>query len=287
MWYRYVIYGKKVLSNIDMPLLNETYEDSPADLSLSVEFGDLPSCDKVLIDYSDHKYSILLGDLAWYTIDYLNSSISCVAKNKEVLFSTLFNIPFSIYFTVKGDILLHACTLLHDKNLIGIAGNKGIGKSTLSCLLSFSPLSQYSDDTIRITYDHIAYRAHNLTKHTAETAELFNEDYQILPKNITNKIYVSLSPKSEPKFLHSVIQLQRGNSIRFERIESDVIKRQIYVRNIVGVEWFNKDLLKIAYSNDQFKNMKVFKLIVPNNLQFLADNKIELQEMIINNMLDI
>lgn len=282
MCYRYVIYGKNVLSNIDMPLLNETYDDSSADLSLTAEFRDLPVCDNVLINHLDNKYSITLGDLAIYTLDYLNNSISCVAKNKEALFSTIFNIPFSIYFAIKGDILLHACTLLCDEGLIGIAGNKGVGKSTLSSILSFSSLTQYSDDTIRLTNDHIAYRAHNLTKHTEETAKILDEDYQSFPKNVTNKIYVSLPEKNTSYFLHSVIQLQRGNSICFEKIESDVIRRQIYISNIVGVEWFNKDLLKIVYCNDQYKNIKMFKLVVPNNLQLLIDSKIKLQEMIIN-----
>lgn len=285
-WYYYDIYRKIVRSNVEIPMLSETSDNCSHDIMLIVEFQDSLIGNGIYVKRSNEKYIVSLGEFAQYTIDNNNNYILCLAKNRESLISTLFNIPFSVYFARNCEILFHACTVLHEKELICFTGNKGIGKSTVSALMNAQLLSYYSDDTILLTSKINAYRAHNLAKFTEETALFLDIDYKTAPKNLANKCYIYLQTKEEPfAIVSDIIQLHRGNKLEIHEVKTDILKKQVFVNNIVGIKYFDKELLQCIYNTYDkgiYKKIRIFKLIIPEDLKHLVDVKNDLYRLIMD-----
>jgi hypothetical protein len=175
-----------------------------------------------------------------------------------------------VYLAAKGNVLLHACSMKYLNELICFAGEKGVGKSTLTQMLDGEELLLYSDDTLRITEDLRGFRAHNLIKLTPETVEKLDVKQITNDKNIAGKIYGIIESFDSVVQVASIISIKRANQgPRLTRVHNDIIKKCMFLNNIVGVRYFPEILLKMIFYNDFYSNIKYFQLILPDCLHEL------------------
>ena len=264
-----------------MPLLDEIeFDDELCDLVINVEYQEKIEC-RVGIDIKKYGYDIFLGQNAIYKIDIIENIITCISKDYEHFFSTLFNIPFSVYFLSKGLAVFHACSMVYENQILCLAGNKGVGKTTLMSLLMDDDYLPFSDDTVLIDNDHVCYRAHKLSKVTSETIK--SMDLKVLKeKNLSGKHYMRFESKEEKYEVSCVIQLVRSKEqvVKIQKIENELIKKYIFKSNIVGVSYFNYDLINKTLDLNKHKDLIYFKLFLPDNLDFLKSNKENIKELI-------
>lgn len=284
--YYYKIYGKTISSNVEMPLLNGISEFNTVDIQIMLEYENLYGND-IYINKKCHKeYEIKLGEFALYHINCNLNTIKCYAKNFSAFFSTLFNIPFSVYFLCKKEMLFHACSVLHKREVICLAGNKGVGKSTLMSLLSTTNKFQtFGDDTIFIDKNSIGHRAHNLSKLTKETVSALNVEH-LGEQNIAGKFYKKFINNTENAPIKGIIQIVRFNETTPVLVKlNDRMKiRKNLIANIVGVSYMPYDLMAPLLRLESLPGVDFYELKVPDDLRCLRSCKEELVNIITKTM---
>ena len=282
--YYYRIYGIAIASNIEMPLLPQVSCSSEDEtVELIIKFGQVKNNGISVISASDDCVLIMLNNYANYTLYFRQSRIACLASNFEAFFSTLFNIPFSIFFILRGKILLHSCGLSVSNKVFGIAGDKGVGKSTLSNLLNGEYFRLFSDDTMLICSDNTVKRAHNLVKITDETISALELNDILSVKNATGKSYRYIEDADDiKKTISCIIQIKRSedNIVKMLKIDSILAKRQMLIHNVVGIDYFGKQMFKSLMSIDIPINISYYSLYIPNSLDELINKKQEIINII-------
>jgi len=284
-YHLYNIYGIIVRANVALPLIKELEGGSIWELDLDIQYNKVTFEENIiLINQSDNVFFVRLGNIAEYCIFVKQNKITCIAKNFESFFSTLFNIPFSVYFATRGDILLHACSMQYRNELICFSGEKGVGKSTLTKILNGVEFLLYADDTLRITKDLRGYRAHSLIKLTLETVEEFNIKEITNVENITKKLYGMIESSDNVVRVASIISIKRTNqTLKIINVSNDVIKKYIFFNNIVGVNYFSRTLLRIVLENF-INNVKYFELTLPDDLQKLRLSREDIISLLSSSM---
>lgn len=279
--YYYRIYGMIIVSNIEMPLLPQVpCSSEDGTVELIIEFGRIKNNGISIMSKSDDCILININNYANYTLYFRQNRITCLASDFEAFFSTLFNIPFSIFFILKGKILLHACGLSVSNKVFGLAGDKGVGKSTLSNLLNGENFRFFSDDTMLICSDNTVKRAHNLIKITDETISALELNDILSVKNATGKSYRYIEEDVDDikKIISCIMQIKRSedNIVKIVKIDSILAKRQMLIHNIVGIDYFGKQMFKSLMSMDISINISYYSLYVPNSLDELINKKQEI-----------
>lgn len=283
MFY-YKIYGKSVAVNIELPLLTENYDfcSDKIDLEINVEFGEIKG-DNIKIEEFDDNYKISLGSFSIYRIFPAQSKIMCVAKNFEAFFSTLFNIPFSVYFLHEGEFLYHACGLEYNNFAFCLTGNKGVGKSTITQILSLDNTFRiFADDTIYIDKNFCAYNAHNLLKQTASTTEILQLN-TLNKKNAAGKYYLSFEKVFNSLEVSKIFHIIRTSDtqLNLKPVKSDLKKSSIFKTNIVGINYMPCSLMSKTLKFKAEKSIEFYDLYVPNDLNLLIKEKDKLKDIII------
>lgn len=272
--YYYNIYGINISCNVELSLL-EQIKDCDPQLKVVFVKGEVLECSKVIVE-SDDTINVYLGNIANYKVDVKNNYIECISENEEAFFSTLFNIPFSIYFLKQKEILFHTCTIVLNDKVFCLCGNKGVGKSTLTKLLSeYDRVDVFGDDTLRIAINGKCFKAHNLIKLTEETAEKFNIEKGVTHrKNCAGKLYFVNDDKYDNVMIDYIVQIYRTSQkapyITF--VETDSIKEYICRKNIVGIEYFTYPMLSQLLSNLKYVKGKYLNLYVPDDFEGIKTN---------------
>ena len=281
--FLYNVYGKRMAINIELPLLQKSNDDNDYELKVCVDFGDING-ETIIIEEQDGRFAVLLGSLAHYTIDSINNEIYCKTPNSESFFSTFFNIPFSVYCMCKDELLFHACSLLHNNEIFCLTGNKGIGKSTLTSILNLNNNFRiFSDDTVHISNGLAANRAHNLIKQTTETVNALGIS-TLNVQNVAGKYYSSFDSLKTTAIIGKIFQLVRTNELKFtiRPIRNEIKKDSIYRTNIVGISYMPYSLINKALKVKPNIKIRFYELIIPNDLNFLIQNKNDLIEKILS-----
>lgn len=283
--YFYDIYGLIVKSNVRMPLLPRLQELTEWNIELTVNYCDIPKNERYyMLGCADGQFELNLGRLANYRIDTKQDRIQCDVTELESFFSTFFNIPFSIYFAAKGEILLHACSMKFGKGLICFAGDKGVGKSTLTWMLNCDTLTLYSDDTLRITDENMGFRAHCLAKFTSDTVSRLAVNEIPNVRNAAGKHYSFIRSTHEGAPVKGVVLVKRTrNAATLERVNDRIIAKNIYFSNIVGSQYFNGTLIKNILKVSPTKLMS-FILHVPDDIDDLDNCKMDIARMLIQHV---
>lgn len=223
----------------------------------------------ITVERLEGYYRIDLGKYAQYIVYTSRNRIECFAEDFESFFSTIFNLPFSIFFMTRDEVLLHACSMYYNGGLICFAGNKGVGKSTLSHLLDGDDFRLYSDDTLRIS-NNVGYRAHNLMKLTQETVDKLSVKDILGVRNVAGKAYRRLISDHFQVPLKAIILLKRNShGISMNIVEDELSVKKIYCSNIVGVSMFDSYLLKRLLLLSRNICCPVFELNTPESLRQL------------------
>ncbi len=270
-----------------MPLLSEfssTDTNESFFMNLHVEIGKV-TCQGISVEELDNNtFIIKLGDYAIYYVDGKDNRIRCLATSFESFFSTLFNIPFSLFFASKGWCLFHACSLLREKTVICISGDKGVGKTTLSYLLAGDQLKLYSDDTLLIRSKTRPFRAHNLMKLTDQSVSELNIFDVNKERNIIGKRYYSIDDtKIKPSRIESIIFLRRtsDNKPWVEPIKLPAIKKGMLYHNIVGIGVLPYSIIKRIDMESLFSDIPVSFLHIPSNFETLKKVKNDIESLVL------
>ena len=162
-----------------------------------------------------------------------------------------------------------------------IAGVKGVGKSTLVSLLSDDEHIILGDDTLRVKKNLMAYRAHNLIKITAETASSIAMRYDVT--RCTNSVgkYYGILPDLKGSYdVSSFVELSRKEApLKIRKINGFLIRNSMLRRNIVGVNFFDKQLLKKVHSATLDVEISCFSLEIPNDLSILLKEQSNIKQV--------
>lgn len=281
--FLYYIYGKRVAINIELPLLKKIVDCSNFDLKVKVDYGEIAG-ETIIIKETNKVFSVLLGSLAHYFIDFSKDEIHCLTPNFESFFSTFFNIPFSVYCLSKGDVVYHACSLMYKGEVFCLTGNKGVGKSTLTSILNSSEeFSAFSDDTIHIGNDLHVSSAHNLIKQTTETVNALGLS-TLNVQNIAGKHYSSFGAVKNAVKVGKIFHLVRSNKLEFKirPITSEMKKDSIFRANIVGIAHMPYSLISKTMKIKPNAKIQFYELMIPNDLNFVIQNKNELIKMFLS-----
>ena len=123
MYYYYNIYGLNIRCNVCMPLLKREAA-CIYNIDLTVIYENLPPNSLIKISENDEFYRVDLCSFASYKIHKNKQLIDCRAQNFTDFFSTFFNIPFSVYLMISGEVLFHTNTVLNNNKLICFCGKR-------------------------------------------------------------------------------------------------------------------------------------------------------------------
>ena len=266
-----------------MPLLTETELDSCFDIELNVTYKKIESINSVVISEEDDCFRIRISIYAVYTVYKTQDRIECEVFGFEEFFSTLFNIPFSVYCIIRGECVLHSCSVICNEQLICFAGEKGVGKSTLMKLLDGEKMTAFSDDTIKVSVDKMAYKAHSLMKLTENTVSALNVCKLLGVKNAAGKQYVRITSENTEKKIGAVILLKRGKySKKIIPVVNSSLKTGIFCENIVGINYFCTSLLSRSLEISKNIELKInFGILsLPDDISKLCNIKNEIANVV-------
>lgn len=282
MYYYYNIYGLIIRCNVCMPLLKREAA-CIYNIDLTVIYENLPPNSLIKISENDEFYRVDLCSFASYKIHKNKQLIDCRAQNFTDFFSTFFNIPFSVYLMISGEVLFHTNTVLNNNKLICFCGKKGVGKSTLTNLINNEEdFMLYSDDTIRVDKDYSCMRAYNLIKLTEETLDAYKFDTRTGVKNSAGKEYCIIKAEEHKCKFKYIFQLSRCSEFGISSVNNPALKRSIIVGNIVGVEYFCRSLLEKTIDISKRIYADFYNLYIPNTLKALQNSRDDIRNAIAN-----
>lgn len=275
---RYCIYGLSVESNLEMAYVAAGRADA-CDMRLHVTFAEMPPVQPIRILESEQWLTIELLPFAIYQLDRHSNRVFCQAANYEAFYSTFFNLPFSVFLLKRGDLLLHASSLIHSQTdvLICLAGQKGVGKSTLVHLLCGEMYQIYADDTLRISMDtHMGFRGNSLLKLTPETSASIQGRLQLTGhQNAVGKHYAAIPTDSRQRPIRAIVQLVRSPEASFSirSVTAPLQRTQIICRHLTGIPFLTASMIQDAMRLVKKVEIPVAIMRIPNSLHQLEQQK--------------
>ncbi len=226
-----------------------------------------------------------------YVIYNNDNLIEAYTDNIEKVISSFFNIPLALFLERDNALILHASSIEIDGNVFAFSGNKGMGKSTLTFLLS-QYYNFYADDTLVIKYEQKQMKLMRVTSYI----RLCNDTYKNITQldnfddylhNVMGKAYVS---PADTNFKNSSVDIGRLKSIFFlERasgpdfelhlMEAPIIKYLNIVNNIVGIDQMKSELLFEEHTKELLETIvgqvRMYKLAVPYNFDYVKESFIK------------
>lgn len=294
--YVYEFYGCGLRSSIALPFLDPLSNPERARYEITFDVDYVQSIpDGPVLTQSAEGYIITFGDHACYKLSHENNRFEIRTKSTEILFSTMFNLPVSIFLANKGGILLHCSSFIHDKSALCFCGNKGVGKSTwISMCLDRFPF--FSDDTLAVFGDEsrmeckAAGKFIKLHEDSAKAHGISEDQFRELRKNTQGKAYVDVAHRALPEAGEpspkAVFHLSRyaGDCMTVKRVNSDLERTAILLTSIVGMRHFNGALLDMVRTSEVFNKLvsdvPFFRLYLPRDLGLLRDAVDEFSDML-------
>jgi len=268
----YMIYGILTRTNFQIDILTE--HDPSSNVGLDIEFHSISDFNE---SFKNGKTVVDFHFDLFYLIDPLKRSITVFSDDINKVVSSIFNIPFGVFLATTTDrVLIHGSAVLINDQICVFSGNKTIGKSTLTHLLSsYYPFA--GDDTICVSLDkkHICSSSGSfirIDKTILDQLELS----KIKGYNISGKAYyfpdsvIDLTDPGKSGIpLGRICFLERKDTAQIEIEEiSSVIKKKIYLaNNIIGNEYLSFDCINNAVNS--LTRIPAFKMTIPNSIPLL------------------
>lgn len=274
----YSIYGLSVESNLELSYV-DAGRPGVCDMRLHVSFAEMPPVQPIRILESEQWLTIELFPFAVYRLDRHSNDVFCQAADYESFYSTFFNLPCSVFLLQRGDLLLHASSLVHSQTgeLIGFAGQKGVGKSTLVHLLCGETYQIYADDTLRIPMDtSMGFRGNSLLKLTPETSALIQGRLQLTGhQNAVGKDYAAISTDSRQRPIRAIVQLTRTSEATFSirPVIAPLQRAQIICRHLTGIPFWTASMIQKVMQLVKKVEIPVYSMRIPDSLHRLEQQK--------------
>lgn len=279
-WYFYKLYGIKIKINQKIIGL-KPYDNLSEDYKIIVNYKAIEN-EKISIDFIDNVYTIWLYKYSMVKIYNDIKIIEWDAKDYCSFISTFFNIPFSILCLLKGDCLLHTSTIKRNNQLYGFCAKQGVGKSTLCFLLNDAEYKFFSDDTLSINNCFRGTRGSSIIKLTDESLNLKKTKNAILYENVNDKKCMLLNEDQGSEYpLRYLFFLERTTSdLNITPIEDKFQRKIVLYDHIVGINYFKYIQFKMVddfITSSDMEKIKMYKLKIPNNLNFLKENALKIK----------
>lgn len=270
----YCIYGLSVESNLDLSDVDAGHPGI-CDMRLHVSFAEMPPVQPIRILESEQWLTIELFPFAVYRLSRHSNDVFCQAADYESFYSTFFNLPFSVFLVQRGDLLLHASSLVHSQTgeLLAFAGQKGVGKSTLVQLLCGETYQIYADDTLRIPMDtSMGFRGNSLLKITPETSALIQGRLRLTGhQNAVGKNYAAIPTDSRQRQIRAIVQLARTPDASFSirPVNAPLQRTQIICRHLTGIPFWTASMIQKVMQLVKSVEIPVYSMRLPDSLHRL------------------
>lgn len=294
-YYTYSIYGYIVKCNVKISCLDQITINNEClhDLTISITtvdqnyFRNYDTYNTYYKKYNNYIY-LSISDFIEYHIYPENNFIKIYSISENHFISTIFNLPFTLFLSAKGHLLLHTSCLVNNNEILAFSGRKGAGKSTLTSLLS-NKLKFFTDDTLSCKYidnNIILDSGLQQIKVNRDTLKLlYGNDsiFEKLPQNIQGKAYINIENtykliENNNLKLTKIFIINRGNYKDFSlyKINNKLQKQILLHSTVVGVEVLGYEFQNEIFTNQCFKyllnHISLYKLNVPNNLDYVKKN---------------
>lgn len=215
--------------------------------------------------------------------------IKAFTRNITYIEDSLINLPASILCFFSNKLLLHCASILINGEAYALLGNKGLGKTTFSLLLSeHFPL--LGDDTLMVTGlnekgNIEVVPSQTFSKISPQTIENFKNriswvsDFMLNSRKYLCRVQNSVIDDGLRRYcLKGLIVLNRSDSNYVSKNEIQVLptKKILILKNIVGIPYFSyeyQNLLKDSKVFSLLCNLRVLTLSIPNGIQNLCQLK--------------
>lgn len=285
---RYTVYGLNIESEIEIEELKEL-EDNNANIDVNICYGKTPGhiakeLNKIEIKtrcspITRNDIWLTVNSIANYNIKDGNNIIIDPIEGGQTkrIKSFLLGWAFGILFTQRNTIAIHGSTIVIDDSGIIIAGDSGVGKSTLSEAFKRKGYCYITDDLSVIdTKDKanpLIKPAYPLRKLCTDAMDYFGYDkelYEMTKKNARRERYkVNL----DNKFLNKEVPLKSVFIINIEDVEDVKVKElkgREKIDSLMDNGYFLNVEANIGMRPEYFmqylniaKNINVYKLIRP------------------------
>lgn len=285
--FYYCFYGYNIKTNFEIPFFPvENKKPDIIDVTFNAMYGN--NATEEMFISNDNNCCTVISPYASYEINTVDKFIEARYNEMEQLYSTMFNVPFSILAISKNDLLFHCSSISCTDYIYAFTGEKGMGKSTMISHLS-RKFNFFSDDTLNIKMneglrgysygdflklDEASFLTHmNIKKQVFDCAA----------KNIQEKAYLYTSDlnllpgKRDALYLRKIYILNRENrnNITLNRIDNIMRKKFLIINNTVGASFLPKEFLWKLFNNSIVeiivKNIPIYQINIPDNLSYLND----------------
>ncbi|MCQ2426788.1 MAG: hypothetical protein MJ137_00105 [Clostridia bacterium] len=271
----YMIYGIITRTNFQIDILTEYNPSSEVDLDICVhsfsEYNESLKNDKIIIDF---HFNLV------YLIDPLQKNITVFSDDINKVVSSVFNIPFGVFLAISKEcVLIHGSAVLINDKICIFSGNKKVGKSTLTYLMS-SYYPFVGDDTICVSLacPHLCCSSGSFIRIDKSILD-HRELSQTKGYNISGKAYffpdsaidLMASNKSSTT-LGRIFYLDRHDSEKIEtkEIGSKIKKQILLANNIIGNEYLPFECINNAVN--ALSHIHAFKMTIPNSIPLLKQS---------------
>lgn len=222
-----------------------------------------------------------------YRIKKSGDQIKVSTDDLSILEDTIINLPAAVLSYLKNQLLLHCSSVLVNETVYAFAGSKGIGKTTLSMLLS-DCYSLYGDDTLLLSNNDGA--PHAVPSRTdfklgSETIRMFERhilsvsDFHLNSQKKLCTVLGSFHDNSTHFYpLKKIFFLERSKNKQtgFNVIETSSVKKVLLLKNLVGIQYFPIDMRRRVMGLPLFELMsdvEMYSLVIPNGVDNLTKCK--------------
>lgn len=187
--YYYIIYGKKMVSDLFFPQLVKLPQFAEGEADIVLRAGMMPEEVKAqegekYWEFGD-SFSWLCNPTCWFTVEngrYITYEL-CEGGSEDYLRAYLLGFGMAMLHLQRNEMAIHCSALVKDGKAILIAGRSGSGKSTTTALLLEQGFSLMADDVAVVKVEEgkaICYPAFPYQKLCRDVVEQGNYDMEKL-----------------------------------------------------------------------------------------------------------
>lgn len=277
--YIYNILGVYLISNLEFIRLSKnrvydnitTYKDRPV-IETRISIGtDVKNEGPYGVRYNADDSIEVTFKHSYYHLLLKEKIIVVRAISMDMVFFTLFNVPFSFMLNSLGMVMLHSSSCILNNRLLAFTAEKGVGKSTLLLKMLQYGVRMYSDDSLTIAdNNYLSFNSHSALKTKDEKlCKLCGDEKYVYDERIQKFIFEG-DVVPQCRRLDRIYVLQRGNYDDYSILEINRRSERIAVllNGIVGIKYYNNKqkfkLLKSPVFQELLENMSIYYLFVPD-----------------------
>lgn len=294
--YNYFFYGYKLSTNICIPSM----ESNLPYINMEELFLDVKPLNALSPVSDQIAQTLCLGINLKYHIYKNENRIVAFSDNVENVASTIYNVPAAIFLLYRNLFLLHTSAVEINGKIFCFAGNKGVGKSTLTLYLS-QYMNHYSDDALLIKMRGnvcVGIRQNNLMKIDITTyRRLTNRyDFNKYPKNIIGKAYLnpySIGHKTSTLVMTEIkkiyiIKRTDKKEVNVRYLGNKYTKSLTICDNIVANNFMESDQIYNISKSKEFKfllnSIPSYELSIPSDINIFKNERLAYT---LNNIMEI